>query len=428
MRGTLLRIVHWAGTFARMDMKYAMTGGFLLSITQVTSALFGIALTIAFANLLSPEVYGTYKYVLATYALVGIAALPGLETALLQAMSRGFDRSFLKGLAIKIRWGFLGTAASFCYAAYHWSRGEDTIGVLFIIVGIALPLMETLGLYTTYLNGKKKYGLWTIVEVSIQACSTATLLTTMYFTSNLVALMIAYFLPYITVRGIVTVSISRRISQNAESDEGVLQYSKSLTIFHVLSRLIGSADQIVLFHLLGPVSVAVYSLATAVPMRMQGLFRITGTLAFPKFAARSGAEIARALPRKMLLFGCAIFGMCAAYVFIAPALFTYVFPRYAPAIPYSQMAVFYTLSAVTYPFSSYLFSHKKLRANYIMAVASFVLKALCLAIFVPLYGLWGAMIGLLATSVLTITLSLYFLYQARNDTESVSVVEESIRE
>lgn len=415
MRARLVDIMMRLQTFTRVDMRSAVSGGFYLSLIPATSALFGLAITAAFANLVPVDIYGTYKYVLAAYTLLAIAALPGLDTAVLQSVSRGFDTSYLSGMRLKVRWSFLGTAAALIYAAYNYLEGDAALGAIFIIVALALPFMETMGLYTSFLNGKRRYKTWAIVDIVTQALSAVTLVGTMFLTHNPIMLMVAYFFPHIIARAITTIWTMRRVDTQTQGDSGVAPYGRSLTFFQITSRVVASADQIVLYHMLGPAAVAIFSLATAVPMRLQSLFRVSGVLAFPNFANRSGKEITASLPRKMLLFGLIILVACVSYAILAPLLFAYIFPKYMPSLLLSQVVVFYTLSAVSYPVNSYLLSHKKLAANYMLTIGGFFVKMVSLIVFVPLYGVWGAIIGILATGAANIIFALIVIYRERRN-------------
>lgn len=394
----------------RTDLHYVLSGGFFLSLTQVSSAIIGLVLTTAFANLLPVETYGTYRYILSLYALFTIAAMPGLDTAVMQSVARGYDRTYPEGLRVRLRWGFLGTLAAIVYAVYLFAQGSAVMGWLLIIAGVALPFMESGAMYSTYLNATKRYRTWAILDIIGQICSAIILIGTITLSKNIFLLLIAYFVPYILTRWGSTWFLLRRVPTDGNNDPDVRTYSKSLTLFQIVSRITASIDQIVLYHFLGATQVAIFALATAIPMRVQSIFRISGTLAFPKFAGKSEEEIVATLPRRMLLFALGIFVVCIAYVLAAPYLFKLLFPKYLPSLPFSQIAVFYTLSAITYPFAIFLNAHKKIRENYAIAISSFFAKVGCLLVFVPIFGIWGAVIGLLAGSMTTIFISVWYLY------------------
>lgn len=404
----------------RIDLHYVLSGGFFLGLGQVSSAVIGLVLTTAFANLLPVETYGTYRYILSLYALFAIAAMPGLDTAVMQSVARGYDRTYLEGLRTRLHWGFLGTAAALIYAAYLFSQGSTVMGWLLVIAGVALPFMESGAMYSTYLNATKHYRTWAMLDIAGQVCSAIVLIGTITLSKNIFLLLIAYFVPYILTRWGATWFLLRRIPVDGEDDPHAAAYGRSLTLFQVVSRITASIDQIVLYHFLGAAQVAMYALATAIPLRIQSMFRITGTLAFPKFAGKSEEEIVAALPRRMILFALGIFVICIAYVLAAPYLFKLLFPKYLPSLAFSQIAVFYTLSAITYPFAIFLNTHKKIRENYVIALTSFVVKVGCLLAFVPILGIWGAVIGLLAGSTTTVCISAWYLYVIRHSATASS--------
>jgi O-antigen/teichoic acid export membrane protein len=387
----------------KIDTSYVARGGFFLGLTQVTSAIAGLISTIAFANLLPVETFGTYKYILALYAMVSIVALPGLDTSLTQAVARGFDGTYRENIRARMKYGFIGTIGSIVYATYLALQGSFVLASLIALMGLALPFFEAFSMYSSFLNGKKLFRQWAYLDILSQFGSIAVLTVTMYFSKNIILLIAAYFIPYIVVRGLATRYVMRTyVDPHAPADPTAQAYGNAMTLFQVLSRGITSIDQIVLYHFLGPAQVAVFALATALPNRMQSIYRITGALALPKFAERSSQEVAASLPRKMLLFAFLILTGGIAYALIAPYLFTYIFPQYLPSVSYSQIAVFYTLSAITYPFAAFLNAHKRVRENYTIALVSFVAKVVTLYICVPLYGIWGAVAGLLSTSLATI--------------------------
>lgn len=405
LAGLRSRILNRSQKTLRTDVRYAVKGGFYLSVAQGTGAITALILTIAFANLLPPEVYGLYRYGIAAFALLSIAALPGIDTALIRAVSAGNETVLLDAVRSKFRWGLLGSAPAIMYAAYAFSTGDSALAYAALVVACAIPFMESLSLGTSFLNGARRFKAWGLIDAGTHVVSAATLVVTLFSTQSAWHLLIAYFLPYILIRAATVLALLRTRPQAIAPDAEMHTYGRTVTSYQVLTRLIASLDQIVLFHLLGPVQVAVFALATAIPNRIQSLLRITGSLAFPRFVKRDSVEIAQTLPRKMLLFGVGVLVVCGVYALLAPTIFALLFPAYGSSVLYSQVAVLYTLSAITYPFGSYLLAHGKMRENYQVALWGFGVKLTSLAVFVPLYGIWGAVIGLLANTVSTLVIA-----------------------
>ncbi len=402
-----------ASRIFKTDIHYIFRGGSLLTITQITSAVISFFLTLAFANLIPQETYGTYKYLLSLYALFAIATFPGIDTAVIQSASHGHDGAMMQGFRAKIKLGLLATLAALLYAVYSYIIGHQEVAYLCMIMALALPVMEASTVGVSFFNAKRLYRVWTINDVVTQIVSALIMFGTIFVTKNIFFIALAYFVPTIIARLITVFFISKKFVHDSKEDPGMMHYGRSMTLFQVITRIIGSLDQIVLFHFLGPAQVAIFSLAQSIPSRIQSVLKILGTLALPKYAHRSTSEIAKNLIRKMyMLTGIIVFG-CLVYVAIAPWFFTHFLPKYIDSIKYSQVLIFYCISAITYPFGSLLLSHKKIRENYIVSISGIIAKVLAMLIFIPLYGVWGAIIGILVSSGTTTLISLWLLYKAQ---------------
>jgi len=416
--GMFSRLLDYISRKLRMDAHYAARGGALLALSQVTSAVFGFVLTVAFANLLDPATYGMYRYVLSVYALLSLIELPGMDVAVTRAVSRGWNGAIDIGFRQKMRWGFLGTLVCFGIASCYYLHANFPLGDVFLICGAAMPFLESSEIVIAYLNGRKMFWRWTAEEMATQILSMMALIATMFITNNLVIIVLSYFIPYIAVRaGAYLLFYPKEVAD--EHRENIGPYARSMTIFQILNSAGSSLDQIVLFHFLGAAQVAVFSLDQAVPTRIQSLFKISGSLSLPKYAEREPDEIVGNLPYKMLVFGLIIFACCAVYVVFIPYFFMWFFPKYVASIPYTRALIFYTLAAITYPFSSYLLAHKKVTEYYLYGGVSLALKIAALVIFVPLFGIWGAVVSVLvsAASVLAVTVYIIVKYRKKSTRE-----------
>lgn len=394
------RVLAFFEKFLRTDIRYLARGGFFMTLINISSAVVGFVLTIAFANLIPQETYGTYRYILSAYAFLALFALPGLDMALTRATSQGADGAYLRTAKIKLRWGFLGTCAAGVVALWYGVHGNTTLALLFLSAGVAVPLLESMQLYGPFLNGKKKFGLWSALEIGVQVSSSLALLAALFFSTDIFLIITVYFFATGAARaGAFFIALRQALHiQNTGGGE-LTRYGKELTLYDIVGRGAAALDSFVLWHFMGPREVALFALAIAVPMRMQSLLKISGTLSFPKFTDRAQQDVARSLPRKMLFFGAGILLLSGVYALLAEPFFTFFFPAYVPSVPYSQVLVFYTLSAVTYPFSTYLLANKRLKETYLITGVNACVKIVTLLVCVPLFGLWGAVLSYLLSSL-----------------------------
>ncbi|HEX9608834.1 MAG TPA: oligosaccharide flippase family protein, partial [Candidatus Paceibacterota bacterium] len=75
--------------YTKTDMVYLTKGGIWLSISQGVAMVTGLLVAIAFANLLTPETFGTYKFVLSLAGIIGAFSLTGMSTALIRSVANG---------------------------------------------------------------------------------------------------------------------------------------------------------------------------------------------------------------------------------------------------------------------------------------------------------------------------------------------------
>lgn len=413
LKAKILSALRWSEKYTKTDMVYLTKGSFWLNSGQVLSAIFGFGLTIVFANMVEPATYGIYRYVLSVYSIFIIFSLPGADSSATRSVSQGFEGTLTQAMRSKLNWSVLGSIISFTFASYQYSKDNIELFTIFVLIAIFLPFMEGFSPYIAYLNGKKLFKEWTLIDTLTQGVAFITTLLVATLTDNLITLISAYFVPNIIARIIATSFVKKNYVSNTNTDQSFLEYSKSLTLLQAMSKIMGSIDQIVVFSLAGPVQVAMFSLAYAIPSRIQSMFRSTGILAFPKFAEKSDQEILRELPKKMFLMGGAIILVCIIYYFISPLVFSYLFPKYLPSLPYSRVIILFTLSAITYPFASFLLAHKKIKESYFINVTNLSVKIIILAICVPLYGVWGAVWSVIGSSFSTIIISFVLIYKMR---------------
>ncbi len=143
--------------YFKTDMMYLVKGGLWLTFGQIVSSFSIFLLAIAFANLLPKEAYGTYKYALSLAGILTALTLTGMNTAVTQAVARGFEGTLKKSFWIQLRWSVLMIFAAAGGSVYYFLRGNEVLGFALIIIGILSPILNSANTYTAYLGGKKDF-------------------------------------------------------------------------------------------------------------------------------------------------------------------------------------------------------------------------------------------------------------------------------
>ncbi len=318
-------------------MVYLAKGGFWFTFGHIISTIVTFGTAVTFAHFIPSDVYGTYKFILSTVGILAISTLSGMGSMLSQAVARGMEGSLFEIIKTKIRWGFAGATCSLGLAIYYYFQGNTQLMIAFIIATAFIPFMDSFNVYQDYLQGKKRFDV-SIPYFSIsQVLSAAIMIGVVFVTQNLYAIFLTYLLSWTLTRLFFFLRTIRKFPPNDKTDPHTIPYGKHSSASDVIATLIGSLDQILIFHFLGPVSLAVYSFAIAPISQLVTPFRNIPILAMPKLAARPVPEINAMLKKRILT----AFGVAAAviivYVLLAPFFFKIFFPKYISSIGISRL-------------------------------------------------------------------------------------------
>lgn len=330
-------LLKWSEKYTKTDMVYLAKGGFWFSFGHVISVGLTFISAVIFANKVSPDIYGTYKYALSMFGIFAVTGLTGMGNMVAQAVARGLDGSLFPAMRAKMRWSALGAVASLCFALYYFLHGNLPLAIVFVIGALFLPFMDPVNIFQDYLQGKKRFDL-SISYFSIsQLAATAVILIAAVFTDNLIAIVLAYLAGWTFMRLYFLRRTVRRLPPNDSSDPQTLSYGKHMSYIDIISTVIGSLDQALIFHFLGPISLAIYSFAIAPVNQLTAIFKIIPNVAMPKQAARPVKEIHAMLNKRIALAFLFSLVMLVIYFFVVPYFFMIFFPKYLNAIPYSRL-------------------------------------------------------------------------------------------
>jgi O-antigen/teichoic acid export membrane protein len=152
-------------------------------------------------------------------------------------------------------------------------------------------------------------------------------------------------------------------------------------------------DSIIIFQLLGPVQLAIYTFSTIIPDRIRSMFGIISTLAFPKLAEKDNDQSRASIKGKVwrLVFLSVI--IIVIYVLAAPFIYRVFFPQYLETVFYSQVFALSLLAIASNIPVPALFTQKKQGGLYVVSVGLPIAKIVISVIGILLWGIWGALIA-----------------------------------
>ncbi len=421
LREKTYSLLRWGERFTKTDMIYLAKGGSLLGIGQVVSSFVAFLLSVAFANLFPPEAYGVYKYILSVIAITGAFALTGMDTAVAQAVARGLDGTLRTGFRAMFRWTLITSGITTCVALYYFLNGNSALAWSLIIAALAMPILKSAVLYNGFLIGKKNFGRKVRFGMVYDSIPAMCIAASLFFTQSPLIVVLVYFISY-TVTALVLYHMAQKtILPDAPSDPDTQSYSLHLSAMNILGSVSFQIDKVLTFHYLGATQLALYAFALAVPGQIRQIQKHLATLMLPKFSEQSFSAIQKSVGRKMFLFFIAMASITLLYILAAPFIFKFFFPQYIGAIFYSQLFSLVLLTSPSIFFKQALTAHRKTDRLYIINVGIPLIKIVALFIFVPLFGITGAIISLLTTELIGLLISgiLFYRIKATYEIETI---------
>lgn len=414
IKNRAIGVLRWSERYTKTDMVYLVEGGFWLTIGQIVASGAALLTSIAFANLLPPETYGTYKYIISIASLVMITTLTGVDAAVTQSVARGFEGALSVGAKMKMKWGTIGTAIALVIGGYYFLQGNMVIAISFSVVSLFMPFSESFDIYNAFLAGKKLFATQTLYGIIRKIIYLIAIIGILFLTDNIYIILSVYFLS-ITLPALIFLFITtKKYKTNNAQDSNMISFGKHLSLVHLMSLVLMELDKILIFHYVGAVNLAVYALAVAPADQIKGVFKNINALAMPQFAQRTIDEIKSTIRKKLkiLLLGVSI--TVVIYILLAPPFFKIFFPKYLASVPYSQILSLGVIPVViTGLLYTILEAKKAKRELYEYSIYSNVLNIIILFPLVYYFGIWGAVFSRIIARLFSLGLTAILVSKLR---------------
>lgn len=377
---------------------------------QLVTSLTAFAVITVLANMLEPEDFGLYRFVLSVVTILAITNLPGLDTALVQSTAKGFRNSFTYVARTKAVFSLLGSLAACLLATYYWLTGAMLLASAFALVAIFLPLYGTFFIYFFYLQGRKEFGRAALIQaIGRVVFATAMIGFVCIFPSALIALfgflagtVLMQYAGYVWVLR----QQKKRLEKPIENDPNIISYGKHLTLLGTANIIAVNIDKVITWYVLGPVATAIYTVATLLPLESIRIGRIMSQVLLPRFSENSTIDL-RSFLKRIALVEIILFAGWLTFALVASFFFSLFFPDYAKSVPYAIVAGLIVLTAPAYIIRSYFTATKSEDTLKILLIGVPIIKTLLLVILIFPYGLWGAIWAMVIGGLLEIAISLY---------------------
>lgn len=328
----------WLERRFETDIRYLAKSSAWLMTSQVILALFSLISAWAFANFISQDTFGHYRFALSIIGILALTTLTGMSTAVTRAASRGFGVTIYPALLLKIRFGLIGMIAGLCVAGYYAFNDNLVLASAIALGSLFIPLKDTFSIFDTLLQAARRFDLSTYYRLITQAISLTCIVIVLFLTDNLFLLLLSYLAPLAVMQYVFYRYTVRHHPPEGTVDHEALRYGKHMSILGALGGFTGYFQNIMLFHFLGAPALAMFYFAIAPTEQMRSVTSQVEPILFPKIASDEwklgtlGTLFKKYAPFLLLVTGGALL-----YIGLAPFLFSIFFPQYMNTVLLSQL-------------------------------------------------------------------------------------------
>ncbi len=399
--------------FFHIDIAYYKKNGFFQIVGYSVEVVKGVVLSILLARILSPVVYGKYKYILSFLPIFSYLALSAAADGVIQGVAKKFEATYFFLLKKTFYWALLNIPAAIALALFSYFRNQKDIALIFVCLIPIMPFYSTVGLYSAYWIGKRNFRKnATIVGVNA--------IVVLVVVASLVVLRVSLLWQVVGFVVITTliklffeIEALMASDKNSGVDSAAVSYSNKMSILGVIMVIRSNIDKILLANFVGFSDLALYSVATVIPDQIKSIFSVILQPAIPRFVAYDSREIFRMIDKKIfhiILFAGVFFGgILIAIPYVIPLVFG---AQYRLAVVLSMLCVGSSfLPSIVQPYMIAMNAKTQAKKLYIINVSFSVIELALLVICIPLWGMYGAIFAKTISRVYISGAAVYFSRQ-----------------
>lgn len=381
--------------YTKTDMVYVVSSGFWLGFMQVISAFIAFGSSLVFANYVSKDIYGNYKYIIAVTSVLGSITLTGMGSVVSQGVAQGLEGILKKAVRTTLIWGFsVVSVLAIFLSIYYFLHANYILSSTILISGILFPISQAYTLYGNYLVGKKDFKRVAIYALISQFLNTLAVIIVATTTKSVVVMIFVYFF----LNTLTTVWAYKRITKqfhiNTSNDNSLISYGKHLSVMGFIGTLANQFDKVLIFHYLGAIQLAIYSFSQAIPDQLKGILKNIFGIALPKYANLEETRLRASVSKKSIQLTIFTAIVVAVFILLAPFIFKIFFPKYMEAVFYSQI---YMLGLITIPgislFATYFQLKRATKKIYELNIIGNASTLIITFFLIYRFGLVGAVIA-----------------------------------
>jgi O-antigen/teichoic acid export membrane protein len=409
LKEKIYQFLMWLQNYTKTDMVYVVENSFWWIFGRVFSFLASFLILMTFARFATKEVYGAYQYIISMVGMIGLILLPGLDTALVRSIAKQKEKTFFLCEKEKLKFGVFALLVFCSISFWYFFHKNFELAISFFVAGIFSVPLAVFSLYLAFWQGKKRFDLQNKYFVLHNFLAALILISFIVFSPKITLIVFGYFFGFTFATFFFWILTRKKVNKESEEEKEAIPFGKHLTIMAVPGSISAQIDNVILWQFIGPAQVAIYAYALRLVERISELIPFSA-LAFPKMAEKNlkADGVKKNIFDKFLKLFWFSVPFTILYILFCPIFFKIFFPAYKESVIYSQVLA---LSLFFSPFSflgTAILAEAKKRELYILNFAPQILKIVLFFVLIPFFDIWGGVLSILISQIISSALSLYF--------------------
>ena len=359
--------------------------------------------------------FGELKYVISIASLISAISLSGLASTIIRNISK-HNYCIISQILKKYMTFSILTLVVLLITCIFTAKFENyRIATTIFTVGTIIIINNAFLLYESILIGKLMFKVKFLMSSfnSIVTLSTLTyLILKDYSINHLIHIPLIVTMVNNIIYFIFTAAYTKNTFNNDTNVDKNEQYH--LSFIKIIQRIGNEIDQIILYQLMGPNSLATYSVAATPVKKISSLSVIVKNYILPKLCSMNIQQSSAYIKKILIKSIVPAIVLVVGYNFFAFTMFDLIFPKYQHAKTLTQLfsIVFIFIFPISI-FSQLLIAEMDLNKLYTFSITIPVTKIILLFVLITKFDVLGAVISILIMSMISLSLYIFFFYKLK---------------
>lgn len=393
-------------------------------VNQIVLSIGAFGTIVILSRFLNRDIFGEIRYIAAALAILSFFSLPGSSSIVIQSASTIGKKRIIQIIRNQLQWGLIATAGALLFALFYFLRGNMGLGYGFLIGGFFAPIANLYQMPGYILAGLKRFKSKTFVDSAILGAIILGALLGTRLTHNIPGTLLFYFGIQSVATLIFLLYVIKKVpnTDTAETTEALdITHSRQLTIFQAPFTFLPALEKVFIYLLLGPTSLAVFTIAVLPIEHMRSAFRsLLQFSVLPHF--EDEAKTTQSLRKWLVTASALTIGGIIVLVIFTKIVLPIFFPQYIEAMRFSFILILAIIPVPLQILILALTASRKIKDLFLYAGSLTMVNIVAFLAFIPLFGLMGAVIAKILTEFLTAALlGILYRFASGKPSDNISV-------